>query len=208
MRHDARRAAIAALAAASALASSAPAPRAAEACAFALPEIQAGDVVFIGVDRAVWARIASASSNPARRFGHVGVAVRGDAGELAIVHASGSPVAQNARVVAEAPERFAAVADRVGIYRLRDASAAAPFASAARTYLGRRFDKDFSLASEDTLYCTELVWRALNAVAGSDIAPEKPSVGGREIITLGAIEASPLLRETAFQNRAECGDRG
>ncbi len=208
MRHDAWRAAIAALTAA-ALAASAPPPRAAEACTLALPEIRAGDVVFIGVDRAVWARIASASSNPARRFGHVGVAVRGAAGELAIVHASGSPVAKNARVVTETPETFAAVADRVGVYRLRNASAAAPFALAARAYVGQAFDTDFSLASVDALYCTELVWRALSAVAGSDIAPEKPSVGGREIITLGAIEASPLLRETAFETRAEgCGDSG
>jgi hypothetical protein len=206
VRHELRSGAVAVALAAATLASSAPAPRASAICPLAVPEIEVGDVVFIGVDRAIWARIASASSDPTRRFGHVGIAVRGEGDGLAIVHASGSPIAENARVVAVSPETFVAEADRIGVYRLREVGAAQRFASAALARVGQPFDTEFSLASEQALYCTELVWRALSAMLGRDSIPAKPIVAGRAMITLGALEQNELLNEAAFTVRpAGCG---
>jgi uncharacterized protein YycO len=164
-----------------------------------LPVLEAGDVVFIGVDGAFWARTASEWSTPAHRFGHVGIA----AGADAIVHATGSPTANDARVTIASLADFTVEADRIGVYRPHDSALAQAAAAEARRFaaLGLSFDKGFRLESRDSLYCSELIWRALSAGAGRDVTPAKQRFMGRDIITLADLETSALLSEIAFVER-------
>jgi hypothetical protein len=177
--------------------------RACDAYAQHFTMLAPGDVVFIGVDAALWARTAATLSTPEHRFGHVGMAARDSAGRMVIVHATGSPTANNARVITAAPADFAAEADRIGIYRPLETVSAPAAARAALDFAARNlaFDKDFRLESEDALYCTELIWRALSAAAGRDVAPNKPHLMGRSAITLETLETSPVLQEIEFVRR-------
>jgi Permuted papain-like amidase enzyme, YaeF/YiiX, C92 family len=201
-QHHARLVALALLASVS---SAAPAPVRTEPGAPAAPAlIEPGDVVFIAVDSALWSRLAARWSSPARRFGHVGIAARGDDGVVSIVHAGGSPVADAAPVLVESYERFAAHADRVGVYRLRAPEPARVAVGAAALQLqraGARFDAKFSLHSTRELYCTELVWRAIKAGARLDPAPHPSVIANRAAITMLDLENSALLYETGFAAR-------
>ena len=58
---------------------------------------------------------------------------------------------------------------------------------------GAPFDAAFSLDTEEALYCTELVWRALTAAAGEDAAPRKTERVGRLFVAIDDLQASPLL---------------
>jgi len=157
-------------------------------------DVRPGDVVFISVPGAFWADLASKTSLPRFRHGHVGIAVTGGAAPD-IVHASGNPVAENAVVVRVPLTVFAHEAQRIDVFRPRDGAAAVRAARAAAGFAARRlpFDAAFSLQSRDSLYCTELVWRALNEGYGRDTVPRKQSIGGREMILLSDLETSPLL---------------
>lgn len=183
------------------------APAYACAPAYDADVLAAGDVVFIAVDSALWAQVASATSTPERRFGHVGVAAYDRDGALRIVHASGSPTSDGG-VVAEAPAQFWREADRVAIYRPQRAALAQATAGAAMRFaeLHVPFDQNFSLDSADALYCTELVWRALSRALGGDALPEKRRVAGRAAVTLAMLETYPLLREVRFWRTRACAD--
>ncbi|MGE3251137.1 MAG: YiiX/YebB-like N1pC/P60 family cysteine hydrolase [Hyphomonadaceae bacterium] len=182
-----------------ALASAAPAnaPRAERHAPIAQPvSLEPGDIVFIGVDGAFWADLASASSD--QRFGHVGIAARDERGRMLIVHAGGAPDRDNAPVVAELFPVFAADASRVGIYRASDRLAAERAAHNALNYArsGAQFDGAFSLETRDRLYCTELVWRAY------DERIARPStMGTRAVIALRDIERSDAFEQIAVRER-------
>jgi Permuted papain-like amidase enzyme, YaeF/YiiX, C92 family len=178
-----------------------PAPRALVAAPGSLAP---GDVVFIAVDGAIWSQLASGWSSPARRFGHVGIAARAEDGAIVIVHAGGSPVAGRAPILAEDYSRFAAEADRVGIYRLHAPASVREAAGSAALALrrgGAVFDTGFSLSSTRELYCTELVWRAIRAGANLDAAPRPSTIAGRPAITLRDLETSSSLHEVGFAAR-------
>lgn len=188
----------------------APQPHARQAASARAPiaqpaDLQPGDVVFIGVDGAFWAEMASASSLPAHRFGHVGIAARDERGALVIVHAGGAPDRGSAPVLAVPFVEFAAEADRVGIYRLngsRETREAAARTALSYARAGLQFDGDFSLETRERLYCTELVWRAFNA-AGADTVPLPSVMAGKSVVTLADLETSALLAQTAYAVRAE-----
>lgn len=158
--------------------------------------LQPGDVVFISVPTAFWAVLASNWSLPEYRHGHVGMVSRAGPGRLAVVHASGNPTLANAKVIAVPLAEFVEGASRVDIFRPTRKSAALGSAAAAdgfaRAHLA--FDSDFSLATPRSLYCSELVWRALSAGFGQDILPRKSRVAGRDAILLRDLESSRYLR--------------
>ncbi|MFO1186236.1 MAG: YiiX/YebB-like N1pC/P60 family cysteine hydrolase [Alphaproteobacteria bacterium] len=159
-----------------------------------VPAVEAGDVVFIAVDRAFWSRAASRFS--AHGFGHVGIAAHDEGGQLLIVHAGGSPSAGDAPVLAVPAEIFAREADRIAVYRPH--ASVAERISAGRVALdfvqaGAHFDAAFSLDTTDALYCSELVWRALSSALHRDIVPDKTWIVGLPGVSLADLERSPTL---------------
>lgn len=164
-----------------------------------LPPFRDGDVVFFSAPGVFWADSASRWSLPEYRHGHVGIAVATAHG-LRVVHAKGSPIQANARVVSEPLPVFLAEARSVSVFRPHAQSAAGGVASAALAYssIGTSFDSEFSLETADRLYCTELVWRALSAGYGRDVLPRQSVVLGRRAILLSDLETLAIL-ELAWQ---------
>jgi uncharacterized protein YycO len=160
-----------------------------------LPEMRSGDIVFLSAPGVFWADAASRWSDPVYRHGHVGVVeVRG--GEVFVVHAKGDPTRSRARVTREPLALFLADARAVSVFRPTSARAAAVAAQVAEDHARRRtpFDGQFSLASADRLYCTELVWRALSAGYGRDVVPVKTAPFGHVAVRLSDLEHAPVLR--------------
>lgn len=58
----------------------------------------------------------------------------------------------------------------------------------------RPFDYDMTLESEDELFCTELVWRAILDATGQDVSPEKIPWRGKTLIGF-----LPFFRSPNFQ---------
>ncbi len=146
---------------------------------------QPGDLVFRR-SGGMWAEAAAAFSHRDRRFSHVGiVAQHGRA--LVVVHAAGDPVSRDARVRAEPFEDFLASSTDAALYRVdRVLPARNRIAGVALGYAAERrpFDRDFSLAEGNALYCTELVWRAVRTATGLDLAPRKSMAMGRAYVAL------------------------
>ncbi len=156
-----------------------------------------GDVLFKSDAGGFWGNAARAFSAGDDRFGHVGIIVKTSAGALSVVHAGGDPVSREGRVRADPIDAFLAGVETAALYR-PDADPrglarmiAYAQATAAR---GAPFDRQFSLTSEDRLYCTELVWRALAAAGAGDAAAQKSVRAGRIYISLEDLQTSPALR--------------
>ncbi len=176
-----------------------------EAQAFASPPelnvaqlegLRPGDVVFIAIPDAFWARMASEWSLPRYRHGHVGILVKTGMGTILVVHAGGNPSQEDARVVAVPLREFARGAARLDVFRPTNENAAPRAARIAKSFADARlrFDTKFSLATTKSLYCTELVWRSLSAGYGWDILPVKSRVAGYEAVLLSDLEIAPQLR--------------
>lgn len=168
----------------------------------ALPPIEAGDVVFIAVERAFWSRAASRFS--AHGFGHVGIAARSPQGRVLIVHAGGSPSSGDAPVLAVEASAFTHEADRIAVYRPHaNGAARASAGEAALGFVreGAHFDAAFSLDTVDALYCSELVWRALSSALQRDVVPEKTMILGLPGVSLADLEDSPALEKISDVHR-------
>jgi hypothetical protein len=162
------------------------------------PHIQAGDVIFRGRDKS-WGDLAAQISDRDQRYGHVGVVVKGEAG-WEVVDAAGHPLAKEA-VVTRAPLRdFLYYSDRAGLYRpdLTDAG--------LRVYLDTitghaaaqtPFDGDFSLNNQTKVYCTELVWDALNRATGRDAVEDHTKWRGKRVIAIDDLQYAGVMSEVA-----------
>lgn len=179
----------------------------AEADPGAIPALRAGDLLFKDADTATGTRIAAGWSLGDKRWGHVGIVVEDAAGALSVIHAD---TGENAGPDAPGEVRRVPLADF-----LSDVSTAGHYTVALEgdgrdTYLayaesavGLPFDRGFSLKSENSLYCSELVWRALSAGAGADILPQKSERLGRIYVSLSDLSEHPLTREAAVLALAE-----
>ena len=182
----------------------APAPPASMAGALA-PALQPGDLVFKGASTALWTELAAQWSTGDRRWGHVGIVIsaagRG-AGPVIIVHAdtgTGDPAGETVGEVRAVPlQQFLGMADQAGIYRLAlsgdERARMVAWAEAQATH-HIPFDRGYSLASANNLYCTELVWRALSEALGRDAIPDKSTRMGRTYIALSDLSTHPLAEE-------------
>lgn len=63
--------------------------------------------------------------------------------------------------------------------------------------VGMPFGRGFSLKSANSLYCSELVWRALSAGAGKDAVPLKSERFGRVYVSISDPSENDLAREAA-----------
>lgn len=164
-----------------------------------LGRLEPGDVIFFSAPKAVWARVASEWSLPAYRHGHVGMIVAGRDGVPMVVHASGDPLRRKAIVRAVSLDKFLEEAETASVFRMKDRRAAPVAAAEAEGFARRRllFDGDFSLASREKLYCSEMVWRAMSAALRRDVVPNKGFDYGRATIRLRDLESSPDLAVVA-----------
>lgn len=154
-----------------------------------------GDVLFKS-GGGMWGVLAAEFSTRDRTYGHVGVVARGAGGGFVVIHAGGDPASRQGRVMASPFDEFLGASTRAGLYRPRlDEPQITAFLAAAAAEADRRtpFDTAFSLDSDDAVYCTELVWRALSAASGTDAVPGKSARSGRTYIALDDLQSSPVL---------------
>ncbi|MCC9595536.1 MULTISPECIES: YiiX/YebB-like N1pC/P60 family cysteine hydrolase [unclassified Rubrivivax] len=154
-----------------------------------LPAVQVlrdGDLVFRR-GRDLMAGIVLAQDDRAR-FSHVGMLLIDD-GRPMVVHATPGEGQGPSGVLRESLQAFAAaeLAAEVAVFRAPNLTPAA--GAALRRYLeaqvGKPFDLGFVYSDDTTMYCTELVLKALRA-GGVDLAPRLATV------------SAPTLREPAY----------
>lgn len=170
-----------------------------EARSAALP----GDVIFKKGD-GLWGRLAARFSDNDDGYGHVGIVDQRD-GELVVIHAGGDPATRNGRVQESRFSDFLGAARAAALYRpLLDEKGAGAELDYALAAVRRNapFDAAFSLDTEEALYCTELVWRALSAGLGEDAAPEKSERGGKVYVAIDDLQESRFL-QPVWRSRAE-----
>lgn len=161
----------------------------------ALPDaetLEDGDLVFRRGRDAVSALVLAHGGG---RFSHVGVALRSTTGAV-VIHAVPPEGSHPGGVVEEALEQFAAptLAAEIAVFRLPGLRE--DQRRRLRHYLRERrgspFDAGLRMSEEETLYCTELVLRALHA-ADVPVPGDLPKV------------RAPLLGEPAIPPEALLG---
>ena len=186
------------------------------------PVLQPGDLVFKGASTALWTEMAAAWSDERdRRWGHVGLVLgvrnqsdsrpvpgRKNAGcAVRIVHAdtgtgdphrTPEPGHEIGAVRTVSLEAFLGDVDHAGVFRLdiSPPERVTMLAWAANEADNQTpFDRGYNLASENNLYCTELVWRAMSEALGHDAIPDKSTRMGRTYIALSDLSLHPLASE-------------
>jgi len=195
------------------------------------PVLQPGDLVFKGASTAIWTELAAGWSDKAdRRWGHVGLVVTVDAQGVDnadtatasadcsadIVHADTGPAdpgrtlapGEDIGAVRDVPlEVFLGDVDHVGVFRLAlDTGQRARMLAWAKGEAERNtpFDRGYNLDSENNLYCTELVWRAMSKGLGIDSIPQKSHRMGRTYIALSDLSLHPLAAEILDLDLTAC----
>lgn len=154
-----------------------------------------GDILFKS-GAGLWGSLAKRLSDKDKSFGHVGVIVFSDDGRIFVVHAGGDPLSSQGKVQKSAFDVFLRETTEAALYRPKmDGAGIEKLIAFVTDATGRNapFDRDFSLETENELYCTELVWRALTAAASEDVVPDKTKRAGRLFIAIDDLQASPWL---------------
>jgi hypothetical protein len=150
-----------------------------------------GDIICRLGDR-TWSLYFKGLSTEDTRFSHMGIIHRSGAG-VTVVSAEGAFWSKTDYVVEEPLREFIASARMIGLYRLNGVDGA-KIAGEALKMTGRPFDWEFDLRSPDKIYCTELLYAALQTAA-PEIELATVRKFGKRIIPLEAISASPLFTE-------------
>ncbi len=164
----------------------------------ALPPVEAGDLLFKGAGTGTGTQIAAIWSHGDKRWGHVGIAVANQDGSLSVIHADTGAPRQTGKVVRVSLADYLSDVSDLGVYHIDlTGPARTAYLAYAETVVGRPFDRAFSLESDTSLYCTELVWRAMSAALGEDPLPAKSQRLGTDYISVSDLSGHPLLREAA-----------
>lgn len=164
-----------------------------------LPQLTPGDLLFKGAESGAGTRIAAGWSLGDKRWGHVGIIA---ADGVSVIHADTGENALRGEPgeVRKVPlSDFIADATAIGHYTIfltgsqRDA-----YLSYAESAVGLPFDRGFSLGTTNSLYCSELVWRALSAGAGGDILPRKSERFGRVYVSVSDLSEHKLAQEMSI----------
>lgn len=151
-------------------------------------ELLDGDVVFRRGADAIGRMVLSYSDRP--RFSHVGMVVR-VAGETLVVHALPETPGNDGGVRVDWLGNFSAPqrAEEVGYYRLGRLTLEQrrEIRRFLLEHVGTPFDLRFAYSTDDSMYCTELVLKAL-AQAGLDVASSLDTV---RVITVDEPAFSP-----------------
>lgn len=128
-------------------------------------------------------------------------------GDVLVVHADTGPDEGEANlppgevigeVRAVSLDEFLGEADEVGLFRLMvtpEQRARMTDWAAGAAMAHTPFDRGYSLDSENSLYCTELIWRAMSAALGRDTIPQKSRSMGRVYVALSDLSLHPLAEE-------------
>ncbi len=164
----------------------------------ALPPVQAGDLLFKGANTGAGTQLAAIWSLGDKRWGHVGIAVENGDGSLSVIHADTGGRRETGAVVRVSLSDYLSDVNDLGVYRVDLAGPArASYLAYAESAVGRPFDRSFSLTSGNSLYCSELVWRAMSEGLGEDALPEKSERMGRIYVSVSDLAEHPLTREAA-----------
>ncbi len=160
-------------------------------------DLHAGELLFKGADTAVGTRLAADWSLGDKRWGHIGIVVEGDTpGTLSVIHADTLALGQTGEVRKVSLREFLSDVEDLGVYEVTlEGDQRAAYLLYAESAIGRPFDRSFSLKSDKSLYCSELVWRALSAGAGKDVVPDKTARLGRVYVSVSDIADNPVAHE-------------
>ena len=155
----------------------------------------AGDLLFRR-GTGIAAEFARNFSTGERRFSHVGILAERD-GDLVVVHSIYDQEAMRDGVVSDPIEVFLDGTSDWGLYRIgvsRDRRQSV--ADAALIILDRAvpFDNQFSLGSEDRLYCTELVWRIVNDVVGFEMIQSSTIANDAQVVAISDVYQNQQIR--------------
>jgi uncharacterized protein YycO len=169
-----------------------------------LPALEAGDLIFKGAETGTGTRLAASWSLEDKRWGHVGIVVTGPDGSLDVIHADTGKPGETGEVREVPLATFLEDVSGIGIYDIRlTGDARDAYLAFAEAAVGLPFDHGFSIRTENSLYCSELVWRAMSAALGQDAIPEKSQRYGRTYVSVSDLAGHPLLHERASISRAE-----
>lgn len=164
----------------------------------ALPPVEAGDLLFKGADTGAGTQLAAIWSQGDKRWGHVGIAVENADGSLSVIHADSGARGETGAVVRVSLAGYLADVRDLGLYRIDlSGGARAAYLAYAESVVGRPFDRSFSLESDNSLYCSELVWRAMSEGLGADALPTKSQRMGRIYVSVSDLSGHRLVQETA-----------
>lgn len=164
----------------------------------ALPPVEAGDLLFKGANTGAGTQLAAIWSLGDKRWGHVGIAVENADGTLSVIHADTGARREAGAVVRVSLADYLADVTDLGVYRMDlEGAQQAAYLAYAESVVGRPFDRSFSLASDNSLYCSELVWRAMSEGLGEDAVPAKSERMGRVYVSVSDLAAHPLTQEAA-----------
>ncbi len=185
-------------------------PALAQVAADSLPRLEPGDLIFKGAETGTGTRVAAGWSQGDKRWGHVGIVA---ADGVSVIHAD---TGENARSGDPGKVRRVPLSDYIsdtttlGRYTIfLTGSRREAYLSYAEAAVGLPFDRGFSLKTETSLYCSELVWRALSAGAGEDVVPVKSERFGRVYVSVSDLSENALAREAGVitATRGQGGDK-
>lgn len=147
--------------------------------------LREGDLVFRR-GQGLWSEVFAEASAHDRRFSHVGVLLRtGDSWQVA--HASAEDLTGVGCAAIEPLRTFLRDTSAFEIRRPRlEAGQLRQFVAMLRGAARSRipFDTEFSLATPDRVYCTELIWQAWTRATGADPLPRKTLWRGQSIVSI------------------------
>lgn len=168
-----------------------------------LPPVEAGDLLFKSAGTGAGTQIAAIWSQGDKRWGHVGIAVSDPDGSLSVIHADTGAPRQAGKVVRVSLADYLSDVSELGIYGIElTGPARATYLAYAEGAVGRPFDRAFSLDTDTSLYCTELIWRAMSEALGEDALPVKSERLGTVYISVSDVAGHPLLTEAAVVRAA------
>lgn len=155
-----------------------------------------GELLFKGAETGGGTRLAADWSLGDRRWGHIGIVVAGPDGALQVIHADTGGPGEGGEVRRVSLAKFLSDVKDLGVYDVDlQGAARSAYLAYAEQAVGKPFDHAFSLTSEDRLYCSELIWRALSAGLDEDAVPEKSKRLGRTYVSVSDISGNAHAQE-------------
>ncbi len=153
--------------------------------------LESGDIV-LRYGNGLWSRVFRDLSQHEKRFSHVGIVVL-ERQAAYVIHASANDFSGEGEVHRDPLADFLESASSFAFYRVQGGPALGDrIAREAASHIGKPFDTRFDLSTAGEIYCSELVWMAVNAAAGQSIIPASV-VGGKRCVTIDNCYRGPLL---------------
>ena len=166
--------------------------------------VEPGDLVF-RAGKGRWSSCFRDMSTREKRFSHVGVVATNELGAVVVVHASADDTTGIGAVTAELLGTFVCDHDDVAVFRvLAEEESRHKIAAFCIGKIGSRFDARFDLSDSNELYCTELVWLAVNGATGKQLVGTT-IVKGRKIVALDDCYMGSWV-EKVYDSKLESGD--